>query len=604
MLLELRKQLDLKNKNLRKKSGKLKQLQDLKLRQSKNVKSGVTNIANRKNLLGDTIIKKLRTLLWKIKLNKNQVILGEIYLLANLENIYGEDFKSNELRIKRENHIPRIKPFSLCSMPRRNGKSFIGAWFVSCSLVTMAGFRSLVFAPALRQCKYFMKEIQKSFKYYNQLDIKFTYLVRNTLNLEILTECGDINTFSCLPCRADTTRGAGANFIIVDEMSFVPEDFILQVLLPLLQVEKTTFIGISTHNGEDSHFYKYIKLHNPDDPNSPIHIFQFFTACADCRKKGLAAYCKHNEKDLPEWISIDRKTKVLQMYRDIGGGDIGDQELSGVVKQKARNAFNHHHIDLLFLKLSIVPDSFFFQAPTMLFSSIDPTQGTASDLAISSGVYENGVFVYCGMESISGFESDHTFPLVVKHYRELRNNELFKNAHLYVWIEGNMPWNSNDLKKLLLRNLKNVNIMDASALDNAATILGNKKCDGRVGILSTNESKVHMWEVFKDHLALGRLKFWDKFICVHHPSPSLAHKTSRDAVRDLAKQQLKYFKVQVNRSLNPMFQRDKIALSGKDTSGTRKDDIAGSMQMVVDWTNLYIINKNMKKESNYLDIIP
>lgn len=61
-----------------------------------------------------------------------------------------------------------------------------------------------------------------------------------------------------LPCgrRGRTLRGATAHFVIVDEAAFVPEEVILEVLLPMLSTTNGTIIMMSTPLDRSHFFYK------------------------------------------------------------------------------------------------------------------------------------------------------------------------------------------------------------------------------------------------------------------------------------------------------------------------------------------------------------
>lgn len=547
---------------------------------------------------GDIILKRFRHLFWKRSLNKHQHIIGEIYLLGNLENIYGDDFKDHELRIKKENKINKVKPFAFVGCPRRWGKTFVTAWFVACALATFDGIRIIVFAPALRQCLFFIEEVNKSLDFIKeQGGINYKILEKNKQNLTILPQGGTKpNSVQSLPCKETTVRGVGAGMVIGEELSSIPLSFVLSVMLPLLTVARTSFVGISTVKGEDNHFFKFLCMYDPDDRHSPINVYQFYAACSECRKSGNAISCKHLLADQPKWVTVDRKTSVQKMYANVGGDDMCDQELSGVVKQQFKNAFDPILIDRLFEERNVIFDSYFFVKPTMIYSVIDPTGGGASDLAIASGVCQNGIFTYTGLESITAFLPEQCFPQILKHYAEMRKHALLSGCYIYIWIEGNMVWQANEIYKFLSKHLRRAYLMDNSNLDVSSVTIGNASStgNGKVGFLTDHQLKMKMMVTFRLFLAGDRLKFWDKLVSVHHPNISLESTMSaRNCTRDMMKNQFKNWFIQIQPALNKAFGKDKITSSGKSQNGTSKDDLGLVGQAILVCQETLLMNPNM-----------
>jgi hypothetical protein len=580
-----------KKQFLNKKHKKLELLRNVTKKRQQNDKLNIVTINKTSEVPGDVTLRKFRHNFWKRSLNKHQQIIGEIYLRSNLPNIYGDDFKANELRIKLENGIGSIRPYAFVGCPRRWGKTFVTAWFVACALATFPGTRLIVFGPALRQCLFFMEEVKKGLYFLLDENVQFEVLENNKQILRIRPAGQQAdNYFHCLPSKENTTRGISANMVIAEELSSIDLSFVLSVIFPLLTVDGTAFAGISTVKGEDNHFNKFLYSYDPTDANSAISVYQFYAACASCRHKGQASSCKHMVSDKPKWIPEDRSSKVKKLYADIGGQAMGDQELSGVTASKHLNAFDVNLVDRIFDKTCIIIDEWFLIKPIMVFSYIDPTGGGPSDIAVVSGVYENGVFVYTGLETITADRPSKCFDQIILHYKKLREFSYLTNAVIYIWVESNVPWTKNEIQDLIKENVPRVKIMESGALDGSSMVIGNGSSSIRKpGAATTATVKHNMWVTYSNHMATNRLKFWENLVSVHHPSPALSHWTARDANRHILKTQLKNYYIQVEPSQNAAFTKDKIAFSGKNKSGTMKDDLAGAAQLLLYWIERFFL---------------
>ncbi|MFI5420902.1 MAG: terminase large subunit domain-containing protein, partial [Nitrososphaerales archaeon] len=135
---------------------------------------------------------------------------------------------------------------------RQVGKSkIIGAralWFA----FTRAGTSTYIVAATQRQSMMMFDSILSSIEG-NELIMES--VVRKTRTQLHFTNGSKI---VALPCgrKGKTLRGATAHFVIVDESAFVPEEVILEVLLPMLSTTDGTIILMSTPLDRSHFFYK------------------------------------------------------------------------------------------------------------------------------------------------------------------------------------------------------------------------------------------------------------------------------------------------------------------------------------------------------------
>jgi len=73
---------------------------------------------------GDAICARLRSALTQLELGYQQRLFSEVFIQANLQNIYGDEYKTNEVAIKKKNGVETLPVLTFLSLPRRSGKSW------------------------------------------------------------------------------------------------------------------------------------------------------------------------------------------------------------------------------------------------------------------------------------------------------------------------------------------------------------------------------------------------------------------------------------------------------------------------------------------------
>lgn len=573
-------------------------LKSEKLSKKKESIRGVNVLRNNKKIEGDLILERMRNLLSKRYLTKHQMVIMEILIAANLENAYGEAFKDNELRIKKENNIPKIRPFALIGVPRRNGKTFAVAWFITVCLLFMRGINCAIFAPSFLQAEFFIKEIKAGLRFAQKLGYKVELTTNAQHEICVKSDYypGVFNKITALGSKSDTSRGISANIVIADELSFIAEGYIKSVILPLLTVAKTAFVGISTVNGEENHFFKFLSMQNPDDPSNPIEVFQFYSACFKCRHSGKEGSCKHMINEQPEWITTSRKKDVGDMYAALGGEDMAKQEIMGIVKQENQNAFEEKYISRMFDEKHLVDEKMFSEKPAMIYSVIDPTGGGGSDLAIVTYVYDAGRMIIIGLESIKGTCGKDILPYVEAHYREIRKIEMFKDTPFGIWVEGNQVYIYHDIVDFLQEHVPKITLFDKTYADSSSLSLNSGKGgSSETGQITNPVIKQQMWKLTRDHLEFDRIFFFKEFVTVKHPKPLSMEYSARQTVRSMLQNQLmNYFIIKIDPQ-NPYTQKTKLAFSGKTSKSEGKDDMAVALQLGVECITRLISTGGMQK---------
>lgn len=88
----------------------------------------------------------------------DQTIMHDAFIIACLPLIYGKEWESNCIRVMKEHKITRIRSEVLCLTPRRFGKTYAVAMFVTALLLNCPGIILCVFSTGSRAST-FMREI-------------------------------------------------------------------------------------------------------------------------------------------------------------------------------------------------------------------------------------------------------------------------------------------------------------------------------------------------------------------------------------------------------------------------------------------------------------
>ena len=176
-------------------------------------------------------------------------------------------------------------------------------------------------------------------------------------------------------------RGQTANVVIMEEAAFMKEEVFLYVIVPLMSVQYTVVLSISTPE-DDQNFYSVL-LSKKDDSGMPLfRVLPIGLACESCQKSGKAADCPHNRDQLPSWKS----TEAQKLQKRILPPEVYQTEALGLIVSRKRYAFNKPSIERTFTQNRIrVCD-----AVGVVYIMVDPSGNGSgkSDLALIAFVLD------------------------------------------------------------------------------------------------------------------------------------------------------------------------------------------------------------------------
>ncbi len=556
--------------------------------------SNTLNLALLNDIKGDDTLADLRyAISLETRLERHQHTFIEVFIQANLQNIYGSDFAANEARIKLHNNIQELYPLALICCPRRWGKTFSTAWFVACTLLCTKNAKVVVFSPAQRQSMLFTKAVKLGLdllvQYGQSAGFKFQYVLDNKEELEIINHKGDHCWMWALPAKEDTTRGLSPTLIICEEAAAMPERFFGTVVVPMVTVEKVAMIAISTIQETENYYSRLMDL-KTDDGREAISVNKFFSVCNKCRENGKAKECTHKAGDSPSWITDQRKKLANSIYKQLGLTDLMEQEITGISHSKNAPAFEIEHITWLFTSQPLCIAREFELSPRLVFACIDPNGAGGSDVALVTMALNRGCMVILGIEAMASQKLEQCIPQIIEHFKRIRLLPKFESCVIVIFLESNMKWQALEIGELLFNHVKNIEIPDKQGIDTTQVFLADHGGRMSTGVFTTQEVKMRMYYKFCEYLNGHKIAFIDNFITVGKAKDTT--KTKEDAIKLMFQNQLTNWAIQTTVPADPMTQITKISYGGKGRG--ENDDIAGTAQLLIYWTETYCMNEMLR----------
>ena len=171
-----------------------------------------------------------------------------------------------------------------------------------------------------------------------------------------------------------TTRGSGADIILLDEAAHIDPNLFYKTIAPILQLKNTSLLALSSPEGNENYYSQLINLKdNYDRPWFKVINKKF--VCEECMKgdRTKQLSCDHVPKT-EHWISEEKSDRLKVLFGHMEG--VGLRELQGMVVSDYQPAFNSDDIANAFSAPRVVTTS----PPGIMYIGLDPTQAGPSKL--------------------------------------------------------------------------------------------------------------------------------------------------------------------------------------------------------------------------------
>ena len=165
---------------------------------------------------------------------------------------------------------------------------------------------------------------------------------------------------------------------MIDEAAHVKEDLFYETVVPILALEKTAFLGISTADSS-SNYYSQL-METLDHEGKPFfRVIRAGRICDACQSLPYAQKinCDHT-RSTEHWKSDHKVERLKCLYKGKEGRAL--LELGGVTASDFEPAFDSEAIARLF---EAQQDYVCRMAPEFIFLCVDPNGGGPSEMVIS-----------------------------------------------------------------------------------------------------------------------------------------------------------------------------------------------------------------------------
>lgn len=156
---------------------------------------------------GDEILDQIRDCFFNgmgIKWGEDQVRVFNAFVFSCLPLVYGEEWSENKARVLEDWGQTRECPYTVVSMARRNGKTFVTSGTVVAMMLTVPGIKVAIFSTCKRTSQMMMQAcvdmIEKAFDlgtHANRQD--FTQVMKNTESIVYEGPDGSKRVLGCFP---------------------------------------------------------------------------------------------------------------------------------------------------------------------------------------------------------------------------------------------------------------------------------------------------------------------------------------------------------------------------------------------------------------------
>lgn len=213
------------------------------------------------------------------------------------------------------------------------------------------------------------------------------------------------------PSSVKGLKGVSAKVIVMEEASRLSTDVFYEVVVPLLGVNNTAVLGISTPLGEDNYYSALTNL--KDENERPLfRSLSVELVCPVCRKKDENQMsCVHRMDVLPPWKSQNRQEKVRRIMSSCP--ELFMQEAMGIVVSSRNGVFTKAQTQNLKDGLEATEkdlEPIKIGTGWPIFICIDPTGGGGSKLALVSFAVHAGNFIVVSIYNLSNLRANPCAP--------------------------------------------------------------------------------------------------------------------------------------------------------------------------------------------------
>lgn len=518
--------------------------------------------------MGDKLMLRLRFLLDYVpktykgwERSKMQKTFHRNFMQATCLHLYRNDADIDMNKIMRMNKFDNLKQQVLCLTPRRFGKSTSVAMFVAAYVLTVPYSEQCIFSTGRRASQKLLELIRDMIKSGKE-GWRFIKCNGETMLIQGDTPL-DIRKVHSYPSCAKTLRGCGGDVVYMEEAAFMALDVFFEVIVPLLEMETTALIAISTPL-DGMNFYSEMFELKGGDGKPLFNQLRIGLSCAKCQAAGKAVDCTHMKDIIPPWKSAAKFDMVKAIYGD--RKDLLAKESMGQITSDQCSVFPEKLINRFMEK----PTYRLRNPARYVFLGVDPNGGGASEMAIITMTMESNNIIITGMESHPAKSHDMIEMLLVQHVRALRGHPDLKDAWIIFFPENNLGQEASHMAHMVK--------------DERRVYTYYEK--GKAGVCTTHERKEKYTVNVLQYFNQEAVHFINDTVCANPYKD--ANERLHKVKKEFRKQLLQFQKM----ILQPAqaYQMAKIIYTGKVKEGMN-DDIAMTLLFTTYWAQQFLNKK-------------
>ena len=526
-----------------------------------------TMVADPTERLGDRRLDNIRKTLtmFGMTMSKMQTMFHEAFMQATSQHIYKHDKDVDFGAVAKRNGWTNMKQQTLCITPRRFGKTTAVAAFVAAYAWCIEGSVQSVFSTGRRASYKLLQQVREMLMKLPGAKDR----VGNIRNQEDLYISGndehDVRKISSYPGVAKTLRGTGGDVIYLEEAAFLPLDVFYEVIVPLLELDTTALIGISTPQ-DSMNFYSEMFELKDEKGNCFFNTIKIGLVCEACKKLDDPTTCTHMNDWIPPWKSVGKLDMVRALYGN-AQKDLLARESLGQITESQSSVFKMPWIKSFINSSKTLPEE-----PRVIFTSCDPSGSGRSEMSIVSMTLIQGVATIIAVDLALQKGHDHIEKIITTHIDSIRNIPLFATSWIIFIPEANLGNEASHMKSML------------SAYPKLWTYQDN----GNDGIITTNKRKELFAEEGIKSLSKEALVIWEN-VLLPNPFDIRGYEEKKKEILSKLKAQLAAFsKIVKDRGHSkPIF-----IFSGKGPNAKENDDFVMALLIGLYFGTLWVMGKS------------
>jgi hypothetical protein len=515
---------------------------------------------------GDKRIAAIRNTLTKFefKRSKMQREFHEYFLRATAQHLYKDDHDVDFEEICKRNKWPNMKQQVLCLTPRRFGKTTAVAMFVAAFAWCVPRSVQSIFSTGRRASYKLLQLVRELLVELGDEERVSNIKAKEDLYITGVTP-GDLRKISSYPGNPKTLRGVGGDVLYLEEAAFLSEEVFGQVIIPLLEMDTTALIAISTPQ-DSLNFYS--KMFDMKDKHGEtfFNTIRIGLICAKCQKSDNPTACTHMKKVIPPWKSAEKLEMVTALYGV--KKDLMARESMGMVTADQSSVFPMVWINKFLLR----NNSKFPTSPEFIFCACDPSGGGASEMALVSMTMICGQVTIIAMDVYRQTCAKEIRDLLVGHVEGIRKHSLFTNAWIVFIFESNLGNESSWMKEIVEVYPKTWCMCEKN----------------RDGVLTTNERKIQFAAEGTRHFSSDSISMYEQLLISSPFDAKIPYAIRKQHLVEKLTKQLcgfsKYVKVRGHG-------KKKIEFSGKGRNLDEQDDLVMTLLIGLFFGALFILRK-------------